>query len=862
MEDIIIKRPEPVNQLREASAIPPAGGSDSSIPTAAESSISQVWDRVIRGIIYALTFALPLLFTPWTYEPLEFSKQMLLFILTTAALIAWLLKLIVVRSWKLVKTPLDLPILVFVGLYFLASLFSVDRVASFLGYYGSFSGNFFQILFLVLFFYLVVNNFQTLEQARTLTRVFFGSVFVVLAFTVLQFFGTFLVRIPIAKTTSFNTVGGLLLISLVAALAVVLSLAFRDKANYQFPQGRLWRVLTIVASFVVLLTVNFIYAWIAVLVGLLLYMVFQVAFSRAFSVKNLLTPLVLVVLSVSFLVIQLVFPFVSLRSILNFKLPVEVRLDYTTAMPVLKGVVTERPILGTGPGTFLYAFSKHREQNFNLSPFWNLRFDKAPSEAAEYLVATGILGLLAFEILSGIFILYGLFFLLRKRDDNSWNLALALFASFAVLWVAHWFFFFTTVIAFSYWFILAAFMSMTRIVGGERVKSYSFSLTSSPRRTVGIVSSVSLGLVLVIVFLFFTFSVYASDIFYHNAVRESGTPDKYDQAQADFERAVRLNRFRPDYLLTYGEFLFLRINQELTKDPKTRNLGQVQSWLATSINTSKAAVDLSPANWTAWERLANLYTIARPLVAGVDQFIVDSLNRAVENDSKNPILYTELGQVYRLSARSIDPAILGKGVDSDNDGLSDDQERLVGSDPENPDTNGNNISDGSEVLAGLNPAGSGQLGNDILSKYIKINQQNLLKAEEAFRKAIVLKPDYATAYYQLAVTLEQSGQFEKAAIELEKILQRFPGDLNIKFELGVVYYNSSKFDQAARQFQEILRAVPNHANSLFSLALSYERLGRPEKALEEYRKVAELNPDNQSLKDKIKQLEDQLAPKK
>lgn len=828
--------------------------------------LEAAWNRVIQGIIYALVFLLPLLFTPWTFEPLEFSKQMLLFILTSAALIAWLLKLLVLRSWRLVKTPLDLPIGVFLLIYLLASLFSVDRIASFMGFYGSFSGNFFQMLFLVLFYYLVVNNFRTRGQLKRLYSFFSFSVFLSLLYIILQFFGWFVLPFDFARAQGFNTIGGLLTISIYSSVAVILSLGTKSTSWFSFGTGRLWRILTIIAAFVVLLTINFLYAWAGLLVGLLLYLIFQVGLSRNFTLKDLVTPLVLVILVVSFLVIQVVFPFISLRSIFSFNLPVEVRLDYQTSSAVLKGVVSNRPILGLGPNTFQNAFSKYRAQNFNLSPFWNVRFDKAPSEAAEYLVGTGILGLLAFEVLSLIFLVYGVFFLLRKKDQETWDLALASFAGLGVLWFAHWFFFFTTVIAFSFWLLLGIFMAVTRIAEGEKVKIFEFSFATSPRNTVSVVSAVSLGLVLVIVFLFFAAAVYASDIFYRKGLRAGANIETYDLAQANLEQAIRLNRFRPDYYLTYGEFLFLRINQELAKsDP---NLGQIQSWLGASINTSRAAVDLSPANWTAWERLANLYTFARPLVAGVDRFIIESLTRATENDTRNPILYTELGQVYRLAARRLDPAILGKGLDTDADGLSDEQEQVLGSDPADPDTNGNNILDGNEVLGGLNPAGTGGLSDSFLAQYIKTDQESLLKAVEAFKKAIELKEDYAAAYYQLALTYEQAGKLGDAVATMEQVLQRYPTNIALKFELGRMYFNNSQTEEAAVQFQQIAALVPNHSNAIFSLALSYERLASSaggtqqtlylKRALDNYRRVSELNPDNEALKNKIRELEQLL----
>lgn len=816
------------------------------------------WDRAIRGLIYALAFFLPLVVTPWTFERLEFSKQMLLFVLTASALIAWIMKVIISRSWRFVQTPLDLPIGVFGALYLLAALFSVDRIASFLGFYGSFSGNFFQLLFLILFYYVVINNFQTLRQLRFLFSIFFFSVFLALLYVLLQFSGVFVLRLSFAQAESFNTIGGLLTVSLFAAFALVLALALPSTHSwFRVPGGRVWRIGAMIAAVVVLLTVNFVYAWAALLVGVIVYMVAQVAFSKVLVMKNFITPLVFLILIISFLVVQFIFPYINLRSILNFNLPREVRLDYTTAQPVIIGVIRDRPILGEGPNTFSYAFSRYRAQDFNLTPFWNVRFDKGPSEAAEYLVGSGILGFLAFEILSAGFLFYGALFLWRRRDSVGWPLAAGLYSAFAAMWFAHWFFFFNVVMSFSFWLTMAGFMAVSRLSQGDRVKVSSFSFGDAPRRAVSMISVASFAFVMIVVFLFFASSVYAADIFFRRGLAESNDAKTYDLAQANFERAIRLNQFRPDYFLTYGEFLFLRINQELSQ--RSPNPVLVQKWLATSIEISRAAINLSPDNWTGWERLANLYSSARPLVAGVDKFIIDSLQTATEKDPKNPILFAELGQVYRLAAQQIDPSILGRGADTDADGLSDEQEKVLGSDPANPDSNGNNVLDGNETVAGLNPAGTGALPSGFLAQYLKSNPESLLKAEQAFQKAIALKADYAAAYYQLALTYEQQKKLPAAAEVLEKALARFPNDVGMKFELGVIYFNVGQTEQAARQFQEVVALDPNNVNARFSLALSHEKLGRLSLALVEYRKLLELLPGNQDIQSRISALEAQTA---
>lgn len=48
-------------------------------------------------------------------------------------------------------------------------------------------------------------------------------------------------------------------------------------------------------------------------------------------------------------------------------------------------------------------------------------------------------------------------------------------------------------------------------------------------------------------------------------------------------------------------------------------------------------------------------------------------------------------------------------ADSDSDGLTDAEEELYGTDPENPDTDADGYPDGSEVLKGYNPLGSGKM---------------------------------------------------------------------------------------------------------------------------------------------------------
>ena len=56
-----------------------------------------------------------------------------------------------------------------------------------------------------------------------------------------------------------------------------------------------------------------------------------------------------------------------------------------------------------------------------------------------------------------------------------------------------------------------------------------------------------------------------------------------------------------------------------------------------------------------------------------------------------------------------DQSVQNPAIDSDNDGLTDAEEKIYGTNPFNPDTDGDGYLDGAEVKGGYNPNGPGKL---------------------------------------------------------------------------------------------------------------------------------------------------------
>ena len=68
--------------------------------------------------------------------------------------------------------------------------------------------------------------------------------------------------------------------------------------------------------------------------------------------------------------------------------------------------------------------------------------------------------------------------------------------------------------------------------------------------------------------------------------------------------------------------------------------------------------------------------------------------------------------------------------DADNDGLTNEDESFLGTDPQNPDTDGDGLSDGEEVIIGTSPVNSDTNGNGILDCDEDMDSDGLTNAQE------------------------------------------------------------------------------------------------------------------------------------
>lgn len=123
-----------------------------------QSGVIQWCNRLMRAGFYLLFGFIPLLLTPWNYELFEYNKMMGVYAVTVLITTAWIVKMVKERELRIARTPLDLPILLFVASQLVSTLFSIDPHVSWFGYYSRFNGGMWSILSYALLYYAFLSN--------------------------------------------------------------------------------------------------------------------------------------------------------------------------------------------------------------------------------------------------------------------------------------------------------------------------------------------------------------------------------------------------------------------------------------------------------------------------------------------------------------------------------------------------------------------------------------------------------------------------------------------------------------------------------------------------------------------------------
>ena len=114
-------------------------------------------------------------------------------------------------------------------------------------------------------------------------------------------------------------------------------------------------------------------------------------------------------------------------------------------------------------------------------------------------------------------------------------------------------------------------------------------------------------------------------------------------------------------------------------------------------------------------------------------------------------------------------------------------------------------------------------------------------AESEFRKALELKPGYATAHQWYGVYLSEMGRHDESLGQRKRALELDPLSLSISTGLGRAYFWARRYDEAIEHLQRTLQQDPKYADTHWSLGLAYEGKKMYAEAIASYQSAISLS---------------------
>jgi adenylate cyclase len=114
-------------------------------------------------------------------------------------------------------------------------------------------------------------------------------------------------------------------------------------------------------------------------------------------------------------------------------------------------------------------------------------------------------------------------------------------------------------------------------------------------------------------------------------------------------------------------------------------------------------------------------------------------------------------------------------------------------------------------------------------------------AEKEFKRAIALKPGYATAHEWYALFLAVHARLDEALREIQKAKELDPLSPSVNTGMARIYHFRNEMDLALDQINKTLELDPNYAEAYFTRGMTFYKMKNYEKAIPELEKGIQLS---------------------
>ena len=773
------------------------------LPTTSERDWHKWLFKASRWLFFAVAFLIPTWFL--TSGGLDIARSSVFGILAFLSLALYLGYAMLTGRILYAKSPLNVAVLSFFVVAAFATYFSRVQIFSFLTS-DMIAERMLVLISIGVLYFLTISLLRDRNDAILFFMLLVGGGALWGIIGLLGYFNIFVLPFSFAKsnvfspTGSMNALGVLYGVFLISCIGFVLSMKEKIRT---LPRSFQIGLFVAIAVFCLnLLVINFLNEWIMLLIsGLFLGWLYM----RARSKEEKFPDLYVYILG-ALIVLSIIFLFVRVPLFSWVQIPPDVTPNYQGTVTIVKKVFGEgalRTLFGSGPGTFGYDYALYHDPLINLTNFWGTRFNQGYSFLTTATATMGLLGLLS---LLSIIVVFGLVCWKKIKSSASYDHPL-FYATYgaSLFLILSWVLYIE-----SYTLLLVSFLMLGVMVA---ISSHEENGFWSGERFLDWKSSWSLfGASLIGFFIIicsfagaYTYmQQYRAAIHLEKAVSFLQQGGNAEAAISELEAARKLDPYSDSYLRFLGQAHLLKIqgtiNSAFAGDSSQTVRDEFQKQVTAAVDAVKKALEINPMEAFNWRTAGALYKTILPIVQGADQSALGAYAQAARLDPMNPLVFTELGQVYLDIADTTDLLATQQGVTQDR-----------------------------------------------LKQLRDTKAQSLIQAGESFGQAVSVKEDFATAHFLLSQVALRQGNLQKAIASTEVTLTKAPNDVGVLFQLGLLYYQSGRFEESGAVLERAVQLSPNYSNARYFLGLILDRKGLKSEAIGQFQEIEKLNPGNQEV---------------
>lgn len=674
--------------------------------------LETVSQKIIEVSFYLLFFFVPLILSPYNYELFEYNKMMLTYGLTAIIVTSWIIKIILSKQIKIAKTPLDIPIILFLISQIVATIISIDPHVSLFGYYSRFNGGLLSTITYILLYYSFVSHFPR-EKLGRLFIFMFTSATLVAFYGVLEHFGIDRdLWVQDVQNRVFSTLGQP---NWLGAYLSVLIFPTLGIALYR--KGKV-SILSLAVCFLFFIT--FLYtksrsALLGFVSGEIVFWSLHLLKYKSSLIKYFIS------INAGFLLIIFFIgtPFEQINRFTYEHLMQQSETTDVQTSPqqgtsvletgitdsgtirqiVWKGaidIIKQNPFIGTGVETFAFSYYKYRPAEHNLTSEWDFLYNKAHNEYLNFGANSGLFGLGSYLLLIGVFILWNLKNLKSTNPSHiTHHTQLSFFAGWITILVTN-FFGFSVVIIQLLFFLIPAFLFVNH-------HSVSYRTFLSENHSVKKSISFSQYVFLFIIFLTLSYCLtFLARMWYADTLFAKGHTLVQSDVLTAYRQLTMASQMNSQEPLYFDELSYPSAQLALLFSENNDTTTSAQL-IEEAVTASNWAIRISPSNVNFWKTRTRVF------------YLLSQIDEKYLSDSFDALLH----------AKALSPT-----------------------DP--------------------------KIRYNIALLYDKFDKRK--EAYDELMETTALKPDFREAYYALAFFYDRDGQKSKAIESLQYILTHIATD--------------------------------------------------------------------------------------